>query len=200
MEATAFNYFYVLGYAVGPLRAGGNVYVTGGATANGIAPVPRRGGGTFEVDGGATRANVAPPASFILHSGAEFFTRSGAGTPLATRLIQGCGERSVPWGVLQEITEVDESDVQIWTATAGPYAGRTAGVSLNNPRVSASLVAIFLIGTDPPRRGSFFQYRRDNGDLLRMICLKITKRWQNEAFLALQIEGTAWDSPLARQG
>ncbi|MES2707125.1 MAG: hypothetical protein V4726_11045 [Verrucomicrobiota bacterium] len=200
MEATAFAYHYAVGFAHGPVRGGGNVRSTGGAVVNGPVIPARTGGGTVEAEVSARRADIAAPGEWILHGKAELFTRDGAGTPLATRLIFGCGGRRVPWGILQEVTEVDDSDVQVWTATAGPFAGKAAGVALLNPRVSVSLTAVFLAGTPPPVRGVWFSYLRANGQTARMICLKITHHWDNASFYALQLEGTEWDSPLSRAG
>lgn len=196
MEAKVFAYHYVVSTAKAELMARGGVMMEGGGRVNTPVPPPKSAGGTLEADGGATRAAPVAGGPSIMHAREDMFLRAADGTPLECRLIIGCGGHRVPWGIIQEMTEVDDGEVQVWTATAGTYAGQAAGVAILNPRVSVSITALFLKGNGPPRKGSIFRYRRDDGTEARMICLKITRHWHNESYLALQVEGCQWDSPM----
>ena len=135
------------------------------------------------------------PGYFDIDTGLNVLT-----APIDTKLVMGTGGRRVPWGILQEVVETDESDVQTWTATDGANAGKTVGVALINPRVSISLSAIFLRGVPHPARGSIFFFKKADDTTARLICLKITHQWSSGQFYSVQVDGTEWEGGLSSQG
>ena len=176
--------------------ASGVLAISSSVTQGGTPRTDRRISATLGLTSQVLRAPLAAAPGLILHALADFYT-APSGSPLTTRLVVGMDGCKVPWGILQEITEVEDCDVKTWTATDGEYLGQVVGVSLENARTTASLSAIFLKGNNPPARGEEFTYRKSTGPVT-MIALKVTRLWASGSFQSVQIEATRWDGALAR--
>ena len=142
--------------------------------------------------GGLTRRT-----SHIVHGSQAAFTMV-PGLPVKFNFIYGVGGRSVPWGILQEVVEVDEAEVRTWTASAGPLAGQTVGVSLENGRCAMTISALYAAGQGLPKKADILSFPRGDGTLARLIVIRITRRWSNQGWQEVQIDGTQWDGALSR--
>jgi len=185
-----------------PLHGGGVDSESSLLTLNGKPRTRPTIAATVEEKATITRASSNSRPGYILHALRDLWTMrtDGSNLPGSDRLVMGMDGRTVPWGILIDAVEVEESDVRTWTATSGKNLGMTVGVSLDNLRVSISLTAIFLTGTLPPAQGSEFSFKRSTGLLATFICLKVTWQWEQGGFFAVQIEGTQWAGTLTRQG
>lgn len=196
---TSYTYIYTESRALVPWQASSLAAADAGAIINRTPKAAWAASGTAEVETSAFwKFETAP--EWLLHGQRVLFSRATDGSPVATRLVNGMDGRAVPWGILVDAAEVEESDVKTWTCTNGPNVGRTVGVSLENPRIAVAVTAIFLRGTPPPARGTIFPFRRSNGAAARLICLKVTHQWSQGAFYQVQVEGTEWEGSLTRQG
>lgn len=193
---TAYSYLRTDGKSSWPWKGSGVMAAGGGVTFGGTPRAAWTASGTVAAEG-AAQITAHGQTEYLLHAIRSVFDHSPDG-PLRTRLVNGMGGRGVPWGVLVAIAEAEEGDVRTWTATFGPNTGKTVGMALENPRTSVTLQAIFMTGTPPPQRGSIFLFQKSDGTVARLICLKKSFLWSQGGWLALQIDGTAWDGSMSR--
>ena len=196
---TSYTLIYTTTRAFVPWRSVSNVAVESLANINRTPKAAWTASGSMETEAAALWT-FTENAAYLIHGQKVLFVRDTDGEPLSTRLVNGMGGRSVPWGILVDAAEVEECEVQTWTCTDGPNVGKTVGVSLKNPRIAVATTAIFLQGTPPPKRGTIFPFLRADGTQARLICLRVTHQWSQGGFYQVQVEGTEWEGSLSRLG
>jgi hypothetical protein len=190
MDATAYSYIAQASQTVVELRVRSTVEVRSSCRINTPLPVLLRCTSTIGVASTCLLAPAREPLSMV-HATAETYLFS-AGEPVRLKVVHGTGGRRVAWGILQGATETHDSDMEVYTATAGPKSGQVVALHLKNPKRTVSLTAIFKEGNPVPEQGKPFAWTGADNLPVRMLATKVSHQWTAGGWYAIALEGVKY--------